>query len=1253
MAFEHGHALIIGVGEYIHHPGSNIPMASEDARRIAGVLAEKKLCGYLPEYVSLLTDQQASRDAVLQALSDLSNVGANDTVLLFFSGHGALGTDGNYYLTTCDSRFSSGRVVKGTGISEGELLGLLRKVPAKKMILLIHACFAGALSPHFGPEEEAEVESANLPNSTADAILGSGEGRIIITSSREGQRSWGKGGQKTSFFAQALVDGLKGRARYNAGYIGAFGLYEHVYETVKEAAEEIGQEQEPELTVLKGIGPFPVALYRGAREPQTFDADEELPEESSVRRVSERTSQRAFIRITSINTGGGSHIGGNVDTGGGDFVGRDQNKTIVHGSISGGTLVVGNQNTVNAFPDPEETAQKQREKARRAYLRELRATCNALPLAALGEDEGTGADIRLDHIYVDLDTTALILQGDEEHKDKYGLPGSLQEKGKLSALEAAKQTKRLALLGDPGAGKSTFVRRLAAWLAAAGLGEAKPPEGFEANLMPILVTLRELAPKLRGLNLEALPDRQRQKVLLDALHEQIRAELDVLGNDAPSYADDLLKDLSGGRCLLILDGMDEVPNDLRERVRQAVAFVINRYQVKHIILTCRIRSYSGSAVFSDFVPYTLAPFDAYKIRSFSQAWYNTQLELKKTPGKEQANKRAEDLASAALALEEMGSNPMLLTSMAIIHQRDIGLPDQRVMLYSLIVDVLARRWQKHKTGEQGPSKELGEVLKNSLSIRIILERLGYEAHLASASQERKVQVGDLRRARAIEVLESRAYLGSAALASEFLDYLDQRAGLLAGFGGEQGQSAAYGFPHRSLQEYLAGCYLVGQLDPIGALYQHADEGEGWDLAVQLGLEEMYYNRRNIKGLLDLTYQVSATFDVFDDSQQRMLLWAGQAASLVGAENIEQYKDRPRCGKPFLDRIRGQMVNVMAGTLPPIERSEAGNALARLGDPRPEVINIDHMQLCLIPFGSFLMGARSKKEKPSFKDEQPQHFVELSAFWIGRQPITNAQFDAFAYAGGYAEARFWEEAIEAGYWDSGSFKGEFDSDGRTARLPVIGSFDLSNHPVVGVTWYEALAFTRWLDHLAHKKRWLNDSWVISLPSEAEWEKAARGGIQLPVPNNPFSIVSLNNLPAVLQNLSLFENPDIGRMYPWEGDFDRSKVNTEESGINATSSVGCFPGGASPYGVLDMGSNVWEWTRSLWGGNFGKSEWGYPYNPTDEKREELKARAHILRVIRGGSWQSSGIFARCAFRLRSIPHNENLNIGFRVVVLPSTL
>lgn len=386
MAFEHGHALVIGVGKYLHHPQANRPMAAEDARQVAQVLEDNRLCGYLAKNVTLLTDQAASRQAILQALANLAMTGAGDTVLLFYSGHGALGTDGSYYLTACDAHFENGRVKDG-GVSESELLGLLRKVPARRMVLLFQACFSGELSPDFGTEEPENVESMGLPNSTADAILGSGEGRIIITSSRDEQKSWARWSQPISFFTQALLQGLRGEASNNGGYIGAFGLYEYLYETVKESAKEIGQVQEPVLNVLQGVGPFPLALYRGASEPSSFSLEKEaLPAETPVRQVSPKASQRAFDRRV-INTGGGAYIEGNVHIGKGDFVGRDQIKVNVQGGISGGIMAVGNGNIIGAPQAPGSAAELIQ------LMREIRSR---LPQAGLDVDtrEMVEADIQ-------------------------------------------------------------------------------------------------------------------------------------------------------------------------------------------------------------------------------------------------------------------------------------------------------------------------------------------------------------------------------------------------------------------------------------------------------------------------------------------------------------------------------------------------------------------------------------------------------------------------------------------------------------------------------------------------------------------------------------------------------------------------------------------------------------------------------------------------------------------------------------------
>ena len=165
----------------------------------------------------------------------------------------------------------------------------------------------------------------------------------------------------------------------------------------------------------------------------------------------------------------------------------------------------------------------------------------------------------------------------------------------------------------------------------------------------------------------------------------------------------------------------------------------------------------------------------------------------------------------------------------------------------------------------------------------------------------------------------------------------------------------------------------------------------------------------------------------------------------------------------------------------------------------------------------------------------------------------------------------------------------------------------------MSWYDALAFCDWLtaelkqskETPSRLKEKLDQGWKISLPSEAQWEKAARG-------------------------------PD-GWTFPGGETFGENSGNYSDTGIGTTSPVGCFPSGASPYGVLDMSGNVWEWTRSLYK--------DYPYKHGDG-REDIKTGGSM--VLRGGAFDSSSRGMRCAFRGGGGPDALNNGFGFRIVL-----
>jgi formylglycine-generating enzyme required for sulfatase activity len=161
--------------------------------------------------------------------------------------------------------------------------------------------------------------------------------------------------------------------------------------------------------------------------------------------------------------------------------------------------------------------------------------------------------------------------------------------------------------------------------------------------------------------------------------------------------------------------------------------------------------------------------------------------------------------------------------------------------------------------------------------------------------------------------------------------------------------------------------------------------------------------------------------------------------------------------------------------------------------------------------------------------------------------------------------------------------------------------------------------------------------VHLPTEAEWEEAARGGMDIPAE----AIILHADAIHSRRNLSLAGNPQAKRPYPWGNEPDPNRANYDDSKVNTSSAVGCFPGGVSPYGCEEMSGNVWEWCHSLYRSR------SYPYRADDGHEDESSSDS---RVLHGGAFDSYANDVRCAFRYGSDPDLRNNRLGFRVVVSP---
>jgi formylglycine-generating enzyme required for sulfatase activity len=753
-------------------------------------------------------------------------------------------------------------------------------------------------------------------------------------------------------------------------------------------------------------------------------------------------------------------------------------------------------------------------------------------------------------------------------------------------LDILRENDGLIILGDPGAGKTTFLKYLALKLASG--------KDSDLNLdvqLPVLIPLSAYAAQIakQDIRLDKFATRYFQARVTDL-------PLNVMLKEA----------LKQGGALILLDGIDTVANErLRRKVINRVMdfYASHRREGNRFVLTSRIVGYQEvRPSVPGLVECTLENFNNEEIEIFVDKW--TAAIEKVAPGhgklvKLETRQEQLDLLKAIRrnpSVRRLASNPLLLTILALMKRRGAILPEHRVQLYDQYVDNLIKSWNQVRSLDRTSKRDL-DVTK---TVRVL-------APLALWMRETSpglVKQGDLQQ----KLPQIYQELGEEKQsARQFLKDVREYACLLVEKGARQ-----YGFIHQTFEEYLAavGIARLGQrkIDPVvDILIKHIENPE-WREVILLTI-----------GYLGIIQQREETAsDVVQAILERKIESSGKSTAVIGHAVADAYPIgvTPEC----IEFVTQSLVStIQKSTVDPKTRADAGRALAKLDDPRSGV-NVLHLSSgtvipdiiwCYVPPGPFTMGegATSHLNKSITK-----------GYLIARYPITNIQFHAFVKDGGYKEERYWQGAKQERVWIAGKVKGHLDTQPREIPYDYGDPFNLSNHPVVGVTWYEALAYCHWLAEKLQNTDCNLSIWrdgklekspmipeAVMLPSEAEWEKAARG---------------------------LYS-----RRYPWGDNLDRNRANYEETRISTTCAVGCFPGGTSPYGIEDLSGNVWEWTRSLWK--------EYHYEPYDG-REDLTADKQ--QMLRGGSFSHEGYKMRCAYRFKGQDPSTRLRaIGFRVCAM----
>jgi formylglycine-generating enzyme required for sulfatase activity len=693
--------------------------------------------------------------------------------------------------------------------------------------------------------------------------------------------------------------------------------------------------------------------------------------------------------------------------------------------------------------------------------------------------------------------------------------------------------------------------------------------------------------------------------------------------------------LTHQQAVILLDGLDEVQVNRAHLVRLVQDFVAEYMPQpadsreptavsdgppaivagNRVVATSRIVGYDEAPLSGrQWSTYTLTDFTRADIERFVTQWtlvFTRSIQGDTEPARQGAAQERRDLMQAIFhnsSVERLAANPLLLTILALIKHTGVTLPEQRVKLYELYLQTLIESWNRARSLDQYP---VGESMRYEETIQVLaplalwLRRENPTAGLVSRDQLEQ-WLTDYYRGEEWRLPPGEARQRGRA----FLDGVQRYSNLLLERGERQ-----YGFMHLTQEEMLAAQGIVQRMDAsqddVLGLFKRCLLDPAWQETLQLaiGFIGVIQRRPRVAGEM-LQELLAREVPANKSNRGRSAIFAGKALLDMGPTNLS---------RAAALKIEHALVQTMHAAACPIRtRRDAGDLLGRLGwTPAPQ-----EGEVLLAPAGYELTGLDAFRPVPG---------VEV---WMGKYPVTNRQFARFIAAGGYDCPEWWSKAgWDWRTYDSRRMESILDLfDHRppeTRALPYWWGDRMWNNPlfpVVGITWFEAEAYARWLSEQlrsasicqdAHEVRrgLVTGRLRVRLPTEAEWE-------------------------AAIGSRSA---------YPWGTRSDRTRLNCAEGWAGrrfsretgwlswigpdaeswreaSTTAVTTYSQGVSKRGVWDGSGNVWEWMAN-------------PYAP-----------GHNEMALRDGAWVGSLRDARVSARNHGHPDNFSTAIGVRVVVGP---